>query len=74
MDGREVLALMKVDHALKRIPVVMLTTSRAPDDVASSYDLGANAFIGKPVTFEELVTILSTLGEHWLNVVTPAPR
>jgi two-component system response regulator len=72
MDGREALAIIKADPALKRIPVVVLSTSRAPNEVLGSYDLGANAFISKPETYEELVEILGTLGEHWVNVVTPA--
>ena len=74
MDGREVLSAMKADPALRRIPVVVLSTSRAPEDVVQSYDLGANAYIGKPVTFAELVTVLRTLGDHWLSVVTRAPH
>ena len=74
MDGREVLAIMKADPALRRIPVVVLSTSRASEEVTRSYDLGANAYIGKPVTFAELVNVLGTLGEHWLNIVMPAPR
>lgn len=74
MDGREALAIMKADPALRRIPVVVLSTSRAPEEVVRSYDLGANAYIGKPVTFPELVSVLGTLGEHWLKIVTPAPR
>ena len=74
MDGREVLTIMKADPNLRRIPVVVLSTSRAAEEVIRSYDLGANAYIGKPVTFEELVDVLRTLGQHWLNMVTLAPH
>lgn len=74
MDGREVLAVMKADEHLRRIPVVVLTTSRAADDVYRSYDLGANAYIGKPVTFTELVDVLRTISEHWLKRVLITPR
>jgi two-component system response regulator len=72
MDGPEVLAQMKADATLRRIPVVVLSTSRAPEDVTKSYDLGASAYIGKPVNFEGLVNVLRVL-DQWVGVVTPAP-
>ncbi|MEO8540973.1 MAG: response regulator [bacterium] len=74
MNGREALTIMKADPALRRIPVVVLSTSRSAGDVVSSYDLGANAYIGKPVTFPELVNVLGTLGAHWLKTVVLAPH
>ncbi len=69
-NGREVLAQVKSDPDLKRIPVIALTTSRAEEDVRSTYDLGANAFISKPVTFDQLVDRLSRWSSFWLQIVT----
>ena len=74
MDGREALAVLKTDPALQRIPVVVLSTSSASEDMAQCYDLGANAYVDKPVTYAELVRVLRTVAEHWLNVVTVTPR
>lgn len=67
MDGREALREMKSDPDLRHIPVVVLTTSEAEQDVLDSYDLGAGAFVTKPVTFEELVETLRQVGDFWLN-------
>ncbi len=69
MDGREVLSIMKSDGELSKIPVVVLTTSKADEDIVKSYDLGANSYIVKPVTFEALVDILQTLGKYWFQIV-----
>lgn len=69
MDGREALREIKSDPALRRIPVVVLTTSREEADVLRSYDLGANSFIAKPVTFEGLVSVVRTLGRYWVEIV-----
>jgi CheY-like chemotaxis protein len=69
MDGREALQAIKNDPELRCIPVVVLTTSKTEEDVLRSYDLGANSFITKPVTFERLVEIVSALGLYWLNIV-----
>jgi CheY-like chemotaxis protein len=69
MDGREALRAIKSDPELRCIPVVILTTSKTEEDVLRSYDLGANSFITKPVTFERLVEIVSALGLYWLNIV-----
>ena len=68
-DGREALAEIKADASLRRIPVVVLTTSRAEEDIVRSYDLGVSSFITKPVTFDGLVAVMHTLGEYWLDVV-----
>jgi CheY-like chemotaxis protein len=68
-DGREALKEIKADPDLRRIPVVVLTTSRAEEDVFHSYDLGANSFVTKPVTFQSLVDVMKTLGRYWLEVV-----
>lgn len=69
MDGREALADIKNDPQLRRIPVVVLTTSEDEADVIRSYDLGVNSFITKPVTFTGLVEALSTWQQYWLELV-----
>lgn len=69
MDGREALKILKADQRLKQIPVVVLTTSEAEEDVLKSYDLGVNSFITKPVTFERLVEVIRKLGDYWFGIV-----
>jgi len=68
-DGREALREIKTDTKLKHIPVVVLTTSRAEEDVVRSYQFGVNSFIAKPVTFEGLVDAMKALGRFWFEVV-----
>lgn len=68
-DGREALKEIKADPSLRQIPVVVLTTSKAEEDVFRSYDLGANSFVTKPVTFRSLVELMQTLGRYWLEIV-----
>jgi CheY-like chemotaxis protein len=68
-DGREALREMKADPALRRIPVVVMTTSRADDDIRRTYDLGVNSFIIKPSAFADLVEILKTLSAYWFETV-----
>jgi CheY-like chemotaxis protein len=68
-DGREALKEIKSDPALRRIPVVILTTSKAEEDIIRSYDLGVNSFITKPVTFNDLVRITKALGDYWFEIV-----
>ncbi len=68
-DGREALREIKSDPALWRIPVIVLTTSNAEADILRSYDLGVNAFITKPVTFDGLVRALQVLGDFWFEIV-----
>ena len=68
-DGRQALREIKGDPELRRIPVVILTTSKTEEDVLRSYDLGANSFITKPVTFDRLVEIVRTLGNYWFKIV-----
>ena len=68
-DGRQALQEIKSDPELRRIPVVILTTSKTEEDVLRSYDLGANSFISKPVTFDRLVEIVRTLGNYWFSIV-----
>jgi CheY-like chemotaxis protein len=72
-DGRAVLKEIKSDPALRTIPVVVLTTSKADEDVYRSYDLGVNSYIVKPVTFEALVDILQTLEKYWFEIVELPP-
>jgi len=72
-DGRTVLKELKSDPNLRQIPVVILTTSRADEDVYKSYDLGVNSYIVKPVTFEALVDILQTLEKYWFEIVELPP-
>jgi CheY-like chemotaxis protein len=69
LDGRQALEVMKGDTALRAIPVVVLTTSRAEEDVYRSYDIGASSFITKPVTFAGLVEVMQTLGRYWMQIV-----
>lgn len=69
MDGREALKIIKTDAELRRIPVVVLTTSQAEQDIYRSYDLGVNSFIIKPVTFESLVNIMRVLEAYWFEIV-----
>ena len=69
MDGREVLLEIKADPALRSIPVVVLTTSRAERDIFDTYDLGGNSFISKPVSFEWLIEVMKTLGRYWIQTV-----
>ena len=68
-DGREALKEIKADPNLRRIPVVVLTTSKAEEDIVHSYDLGANSFITKPVTFDSLVEVIKTIGRYWFEIV-----
>jgi CheY-like chemotaxis protein len=74
VDGREVLARIKVDDALRRIPVVVLTTSEAEEDILRSYDLHANAYVTKPVDFEAFVKVVRQVDEFYITVVRLPPR
>jgi CheY-like chemotaxis protein len=76
MDGREALQEIKSDPQLRRIPVVVLTTSRDKKDVYKTYSLGVNSFIVKPVSFDDLVELFKTLRSYWFEIVElppPAP-
>ena len=68
-DGRETLKEIKDDPTLRTIPVIVLTTSHAEEDIVRSYGLGANSFITKPVTFEKLVDIVKFVGRYWFEIV-----
>ncbi len=68
-DGREALIEIKTDSDLRSIPIVVLTTSKQEEDILRSYDVGANSYITKPVTFKGLVDVMKTLGRYWLEIV-----
>ena len=68
-DGREALKEIKADDRLKLIPVVVLTTSKAEEDILRTYDLGVSSFIAKPVTFTSLVDVMKTLSKYWFEIV-----
>ena len=69
-DGREVLSEIKNDDDLKRIPVVILTTSKAEEDVLRSYQLHANCYVTKPVDLEKFIVVVQSIDKFWLTVVT----
>ena len=73
-DGREVLAEIKSDESLKTIPIVVLTTSRAEQDVLCAYQLSANCYITKPVDFEQFLNVVRSIESFWLFVVTLPPK
>ncbi len=73
VGGLEVLERIKRDPGLKRIPVIILTTSKREEDVVRSYDLGVNTFITKPVGFEDFIKVVATLNEYWLIIATLPP-
>jgi CheY-like chemotaxis protein len=68
-DGREVLREIRSDDSLRRIPVVIFTTSKADTDIRQMYDLGANSFITKPAAFADLVRLMKRLAEYWFETV-----
>ena len=73
MDGREVLAEIKTDEELRRIPVVILTTSDAEDDILKMYDLQANCYLTKPLDLERFLGVVRSIEHFWLNVVKLPP-
>ena len=73
-DGREVLAEIKTDPQFKRIPVIVLTTSRNEDDIQQSYELNANCFISKSRNLPQLFAIVKQIEEFWLSTVTLPPK
>jgi len=74
MDGREVLEAVKSDDSLRRIPVVVLTSSEAEEDIVQSYDLHANAYLTKPVDFDGFLDIVGRIEDFWLTVVKRPPE
>ncbi len=73
-DGREVLSEIKADEALRRIPVVVLTTSQAEEDILQAYDLSANCYITKPVGFDQFVRIVQSIEDFWFTIVKLPPE
>ena len=73
-DGRTALAEIKSHPSLRGIPVVVLTTSRAEEDILRTYDLGVSSYIPKPVTFEGLVDVMMTLKKYWFEIVELPPQ
>lgn len=68
-DGREALKEIKSDPRLKSIPIIILTTSKAEEDILKTYDLGVNSFITKPVSFSAMVELMKTLNKYWFEIV-----
>jgi CheY-like chemotaxis protein len=73
-DGRTVLKEIKESTVLHRIPIVILTTSKAEEDIIKTYNLGVNSFICKPVSFDKLVEIVKTVGRYWIEIVALPPE
>jgi len=73
-DGREVLAEIKADENLRRIPVVILTTSKAEEDILKAYDLNANCYITKPVGLDQFIKVVKSIKEFWLTIVKLPPE
>ena len=74
IDGREALQEIKRDPALRALPVVVLTTSKAEEDIVRTYELGVNSFISKPVTFMGLVEVMKAFSRYWLEIVDLPPQ
>jgi chemotaxis family two-component system response regulator Rcp1 len=72
MDGREVLAIIKADESLRRIPVVVLTTSGNDEDILKAYSLHANCYVRKPVDLEQFIHVVRSIKDFWLSIVTLA--
>jgi chemotaxis family two-component system response regulator Rcp1 len=73
-DGREVLAEIKADKDLRRIPVVVLTVSKAEEDILKTYDLNANCYITKPINLDQFIKVVKSIEEFWLTIVTLPPN
>lgn len=73
MDGRTALSHLKADPELQRIPVIVLTTSQAEEDILKTYGLGVSSFISKPVTFDGLVDVVKAIGQYWIQIVALPP-
>ena len=72
-DGREVLGEIKADPELRRIPIVVLTTSHAEEDITRTYDLGISGYVTKPSSFSGLLETIKAIGEYWLEIVELPP-
>ncbi len=73
-DGREALKEIKANPKLRQIPIVVLTTSKAEEDIYRTYDLGVNSFVTKPVSFDALVSLMNTLNHYWFKTVELPPQ
>lgn len=73
-DGREVLEIIKANEQWRRIPVVILTTSRAEEDIIKAYDLHANCYIAKPIDLDQFIKVVKSIEEFWLTIVKLAPE
>lgn len=73
-DGREAAHEIKANYELRKIPLIILTTSKAEEDILKTYDLGVNSFITKPVTYEGLVEVMKSLGNYWFETVILPPE
>jgi CheY-like chemotaxis protein len=74
INGREVLAIVKDDPRLRKIPVIVLTSSAAERDIAESYQLGVNAFVTKPLAIDEFLAAVRSIGNFWLTIATLPPE
>ncbi|MCC9599535.1 response regulator [Stieleria sp. JC731] len=74
VNGHQVLSQMKLHHSLKKIPVVVLTTSRAERDIAQSYEIGCNSFLNKPKDVDSFVDLFQSLSHYWFNLVVLPPK
>lgn len=72
-DGREALKEIKSNPFLKKIPVIVLTTSKAEEDILKTYDLGVNSFILKPISFDDFINVIKTLSKYWFEIVQLPP-
>ncbi len=73
-DGREVLAEIKKDDKIKNIPVVILTTSQADEDIIKTYNLHANCYVNKPVDMEQFLKVVKSIGDFWFTIVRLPPK
>ncbi len=69
MDGREALREIKADPQLRRTPIVVMTTSKAEEDIYRTYDLGVSSYVAKPVSFDGLVEVMKAIGRYWFDIV-----
>lgn len=74
MDGREVLEAIKADPALRPIPIVVVTSSAAEQDILKSYDLNANCYVTKPVDLQQFLHVIGSVGDFWLDIVKLPPK
>lgn len=74
MDGREALKEVKSDPNFRRIPVIVMTTSKSEEDIYLSYNLGANSYIVKPFSFDSMVEIIRSVKKYWFDIVELSPR